>query len=179
VIDADQLGRYVLDKDGEAYGPVVAEFGEDILDAEGDIDRAALGSSVFDDPQRRAKLEAITHPAIARLAHRGLEMIAERGETMAFYEAALLVETGVHERLEALVVVSCSVATQLARVIARNGLSKEAAAARIASQFPLEEKLKVADYVIENNGELEETRARAAEVLAELSARFGAGSGGR
>ncbi len=170
VIDADSLGHIVLEKNGEAYEPVVATFGEKILNESGDIDRQKLGAKVFDNAAQRAVLEGITHPAIARLSKRGMELIAERGEPLAVYEAALLVETGVHERLDALVVVSCSLATQLKRVMGRDGYTKEAAAARIASQYPLEEKLVVADYVIENDGELKETREKTLGVLAELKA---------
>ena len=155
VLDADMLGHQVLEQNGEAYKPVVEVFGADILTQGGAIDRQALGQKVFDDETARKKLEAITHPAISRLAKRGLELIEERGATLAFYEAALLVETGIYKGLEALVVVTCSVENQLKRVMARDGLSREAAAARIASQYPLEEKLAVADYTISNDGDFE------------------------
>lgn len=168
VIDADSIGHLVLDTNGEAFEPVVAAFGADILTEEGTIDRQKLGAKVFDNAGKRAELEAITHPAIARLSKRGLEIIEERGEQMAFYEAALLVETGVHEGLDALVVVSCSVATQMARLMTRDGFGQEAAAARIASQYPLEEKLAVADYVIENNGSLSDARTSTLGVLGQL-----------
>lgn len=172
VIDADKLGRIVLEKDGEAYEPTVNIFGSDILSEDGDIDRDKLGAKVFNNPEERAKLEAITHPAITRLSMRGMEIIAERGNRFAFYEAALLVETGVHKGLDALVVVSCSVATQMARLMARNGFSKEAAAARIASQYPLEEKLAVADYIIQNDGALSETYNETMKVLDALRVRI-------
>jgi dephospho-CoA kinase len=171
VIDADGIGHLVLDKNGEAFEPVVTAFGSEILSADGTIDRQKLGAKVFNDEGKRAQLEAITHPAIAHLSKRGLEIIAERGEPLAFYEAALLVETNVHEGLDALVVVSCSVATQMARLMTREGFGREAAAARIASQYPLEEKLAVADYVIENDGSLVETRASTLRVLDKLKDR--------
>ncbi len=172
VIDADKLGHIALAQNGEAYKPVLEIFGKDVLNEAGDIDRQKLGEKVFDNSELRAKLEAITHPAIARLSQRGLEMIAERGELLAVYEAALLVETGIYKGLDALVVVSCTVATQLTRVIARNGFSKEAAAARIASQYPLEEKVGVADFIIHNNGSLDEARGQTLHVLAELRERL-------
>ncbi len=168
VLDADQLGHLVLEKGHPAFDEVIRTFGKDLLDGNGDIDRKRLGARVFDNPEERARLEAITHPAIAALAKRGMEIIAERGEPLAFYEAALLVETGIWKSLTKLVVVSCSVETQVARLLARDGMSKEAAAVRIASQHPLEEKVKVADYVIDAEGSIEATRVRTLDVLSAL-----------
>lgn len=176
VIDADGLAHMVLEQDGEAYRPVLEAFGAGVLGDDGvEIDRQRLGRVVFDDPARRAELEAITHPAISRLAQRAIDLVEERGERLAIYEAALLVETGMHEGLAALIVVSCPLAAQLERLVAREGFSRAAAAARIASQLPLEEKVAVADYVIDNGGELVDLEARVAEVCAELRGRFTAG----
>ncbi|MDJ0762294.1 MAG: dephospho-CoA kinase [Myxococcota bacterium] len=172
VIDADKLGHLVLEKGGAAYEPVIAAFGNGILNENKEIDRKKLGAIVFEDPKQRGELEAITHPAIAALAKRGIQMIAERKAPIAVYEAALLVETGIYKGLDALIVVSCSVATQMARIIARDGFDREAAAVRIASQFPIEEKLAVADYVIRNEGPMDQTRVDAMNILAELRKRF-------
>ena len=173
VIDADKLGHFALAKEGEAHKPVIEAFGPEILDENGEIDREKLGAKVFGNTEQRRVLEAFTHPAIARLAQKGLQMVVERGEPIAVYEAALLVETGIHEGFDALIVVSCAVARQMERLMARNGFSKEAAAARIASQYPLEEKLEVADYIIENDGDFKETRTRTIQILDEIKARFG------
>jgi dephospho-CoA kinase len=163
----------VLEPDGAAYRPVLEAFGAGILGDDGvAIDRQRLGRVVFDDPPRRAALEAITHPAIAALAGRALALVAERGERLAIYEAALLVETGIHKGLAALIVVSCPLEQQLDRLVARDGFTRAAAAARIASQLPLDEKLAVADYVIENGGTPEELAARVASVCAALRGRF-------
>ena len=170
VIDADQLGHMVLEKGTATYLEVVDTFGSDILDDEDNIDRQRLGAKVFDNPERRRVLEGITHPAIAELAKRGLALVAERGAPIAFYEAALLVETGIYNNLAGLVVVSCSVETQLQRLTTRDGLTNAAAAVRIASQYPLEEKLKVADYVIVTEGTLEETERETLEVLSKIKA---------
>ena len=177
VIDADALGHMVLEPEGAAYDDVLAAFGARILGPDGvTIDRQALGREVFDDPARRAQLETITHPAIAGLAVQALELIAERGRPFAVYEAALLVETGIYRDLAALIVVSCSLAAQVERVVARDGLSREAAAARIASQLPLAEKLAVADYVLANDGTPEELEGAVRDLVAELEDRFGAGA---
>jgi dephospho-CoA kinase len=173
VLDADSLGHLVLEPGGAAYQSVLERFGKQILADDGKtIDRQQLGGLVFDDPGRRAELEALTHPAIAALARRGLELIAERGEPLAVYEAALLVETGVHRSLAALIVVSCSLARQIERLCARDGLTPPAAAARIASQLPLEDKIEVADYVIENDGDFDTLAQQTSEVLSEVRQRF-------
>lgn len=173
VLDADSLGHMVLEPGGAAHNAVLEKFGKQILASDGkSIDRQKLGGLVFDDPRRRAELEAITHPEIAALARRGLELIAERGERLAVYEAALLVETGIYKSLAALVVVSSSVANQVERLCARDGVSPPVAAARIASQLPLSEKLAVADFVIVNDGNLDELQDRTSEVLAAVRERF-------
>lgn len=172
VIDADRLGRMALDKDTDAYDRTVSAFGEDILDDEGNIDRQVLGKKVFDNPEARALLESITHPAIADLAAQGLKLIAERGEPLAVYEAALLVETGIYKGLSALIVVSCPVETQIERLRNRDGLTGPAAAARIASQYPLEEKLKAADHVIDTQGALPAVKQQTLEVIEALKNRF-------
>jgi dephospho-CoA kinase len=165
VLDADKLGHQVLEKGGEAYGPVLELFGSNILSKEGVIDRQKLGQQVFDNDAARKKLEAITHPAISRLAKKGIALIEESGVELAFYEAALLVETGIYKGLEGLIVVKCSIENQLRRVMARDGFSKEAAAARIASQLPLEEKLAVADYTISNDGDFDMVHMETMRVL--------------
>jgi dephospho-CoA kinase len=176
VIDADAFGHMVLEPDGAAYTPVLEAFGGGILGDDGvSIDRQKLGGLVFDNPEQRSLLESITHPAISALAGTAFSLVAEHGDGLAVYEAALLVETGMHRGLAALVVVSCPLEQQLERLVARERFSREAAAARIASQLPEEEKLAVADYVIVNGGTPEELEARVLEVVTALRNRFGEG----
>ena len=177
VIDADALAHMVLEADGGAYGPVVDRFGTDILDDQKRIDREKLGKQVFDDEEARRDLEAITHPRIAQMAQRGMELVAERGEPIVIYEAALLVETGVHKSLDAVVVVSSSVAHQMERVVARDGLTLQAAAQRIGAQYPLDEKLKVADFVIANDSDFENLKSVTAQIVEQINQRFGAADG--
>jgi dephospho-CoA kinase len=173
VLDADSLGHLVLEPGGAAHRAVIERFGKQILGEDGEtIDRQKLGALVFDDPERRAELEALTHPAIAALARRGLELIADREQRLAVYEAALLVETGVYKSLAALIVVSCSLANQIERLCARDGITPHAAAARIASQLPLEEKIEVADYVVDNDGDFDDLERQTRDVLAQIRARF-------
>lgn len=172
VVDADQVAREVVEPGTEGLAEVVAAFGPGVLDENGRLDRAALGERVFRDPDARARLEAILHPRIAQASMARFGELAKAGHPYAIYEAALLVENGTHRMMSALVVITASEATQIERVRARDGLDEDAARARIAAQLPLADKVAVADYVIDNEGTLEETRARTLEVHRALEARF-------
>jgi dephospho-CoA kinase len=174
VVDADQIARDVVEPGTEGLRAVVVELGDDVLDAEGRLDRAKLGARVFDDERARKKLESILHPRIATQSMRRFAELAQEGHPYAIYEAALLVENGSHRMMSALIVVAASEATQIARVRARDGLDEEAARARLRAQLSLAEKVAVADFVIENEGSLDEVRARTREVHHALLTRFGA-----
>jgi dephospho-CoA kinase len=171
IVDADQVAREVVKKGTEGLAEVVAEFGEGILDEDGSLDRKALGDRVFADQTARKRLEAILHP---RIAARSAEKMAELGDGASYvvYEAPLIVENGLHRAMAALVVVSLDEEIQLARLMARDGIDEEAARARVAAQLPLRDKVAVADYVIDNGGDVEATRARVREVHEALIARF-------
>lgn len=172
VIDADQIARDVAAVEGRAYREIVEQFGDEILDAEGAILRAKLGSIIFNDEAARARLEAIMHPAIRRESASRFAACAASGDyRFGVYEAALLIETGIHDHFDWLVVVACSVETQLERILRRDELDEEAARARIDSQLPLEQKVALADYVIDSDTTLEETERRAREVWEEISRR--------
>ncbi len=173
VVDADQIARDVVAPGTDGLAEIRAAFGDSILAPDGSLDRKALGERVFADADARKQLEAILHPRIARASMARFAELASEGHPYAIYEAALLVENGSHRMMSALIVVTASEATQLARVQARDGLSEAEARARMAAQLPLEEKVRVADYVIENDGDVEDTRARAREVHRALIERFG------
>lgn len=174
VIDADQVARDVVEPGTEGLAQVVAAFGAGVLDPEGRLDRKRVAARVFDAPEERKKLEAILHPRIAAESMMRMQRLAAAGHPYAIYEATLLVENGSYKMMSALVVVTASPATQLARVCARDDLDEAAVKARIAAQLPIEEKVRVADYVIENDGTMEDLRSRVIEVHAALLARFGA-----
>lgn len=179
VIDADQLAREVVEPGEPALEEIVAEFGPGILQADGRLDRGALGALVFGDPVRRRRLEAITHPRIRqRLAQRLAALAAAGFRGVVIFDAPLLVETGAAAMMDRLVVVVADEATQLARLMARDGLSREQARERLRSQLPLAEKVRHAHYVIDNSGDLAVTAARVREVyqalLADLECRPGA-----
>jgi dephospho-CoA kinase len=175
VVDADRVAREVVEPGTEGLREVVEAFSEDVLDADGRLDRAKLGERVFGDDAARKKLESILHPRIAAASMARFAELASEGHPYAIYEAALLVENGSHRMMQALVVVSAREETQIARVCARDGVDEAAARQRIAAQLPLEEKVAVADYVISNDGSLEQTRDRTLEVHRALLERFAEG----
>lgn len=175
VIDADQLAREVVAPGSEGLGAIVEAFGDGVLLADGSLDRKAVASRVFHDPALRKTLELITHPRIARLSAERLSAVAA-SVPYAMYEAPLLVESGAHRGLAALVVVALDPGVQVERVMGRDGLSRVEAENRLRAQYPLEKKLEVADFVIDNGGELAALDARVDEVHRALVARLQGGS---
>lgn len=176
VIDADRLAREVVEPGTEALADIVDAFGEEVLLPDGSLDRKKLGDRVFSDRAARMRLNAITHPRIAAASARRMSELADVGAPYVIYEAALLVENGIHRAMGALVVVSARPETQLRRLMERDGIDEEAAQARIDSQLPLGEKVAVADYVIQNDGSLGEARRRVLDVHGALTKRFGGSS---
>jgi dephospho-CoA kinase len=160
VVDADLLARQVVEPGQPAYDDIVRSFGRDVLAPDGEIDRKKLGAIVFADAEQRRRLNAITHPRIAAAGQAEIARHASAGATVVFYEAALLVEAGLHRALAGLVVVSAPPEVQLARLVARDGLSESEARARLAAQLPLADKLAVATHVIDNAGDEASTRAQ-------------------
>lgn len=152
VIDADQLARDVVRPGEPAYHAIVASFGNDVLNDDGTINRQALANIIFADPAARERLEAITHPAIARQAEHLLAELRSRGTRLAVYMAPLLIEAGVTGRVDEIWVVYVDRETQIRRLMYRDGLSKADALQRIASQMSMEEKRDLARVVIDNRG---------------------------
>jgi dephospho-CoA kinase len=170
-VDADLIAHALLAPGGAAVRDVVARFGESVVGADGGIDRKALAAVVFADPRALADLNGIVHPKVrAEIARRIADEESNAAASpVALVDAALLVESGIHRDLDALIVVACTEATQVARAVARGGLTEAEARARVAAQAPLREKLAAADYVIENEGSLDETRRRVREVWKDLN----------
>jgi dephospho-CoA kinase len=176
IVDADALAREVVAPGTPGLAAIVDRFGPDVLLADGSLDRKKLGEQVFSDPDARRALNAITHPRIAAAGMEKLRALADHPAPYRVYEAALLVENGMAKAFAALVVVTVDEATQLARLMARDGSTEDEARARIASQLPLAKKVEVADHVIDNSGVPEDTRTRVRALHDALVARFGGGS---
>jgi len=170
VIEADALGHEVLLPSGEAYAPVVRDFGQAILSADGTIDRKKLSAIVFEDPPRLKALTAIVHPAVARLSNAKFEALALTDPSgILVYEAAILIETGSFREFDKLIVAACPEEMQIERAIARDGSTREAAIARLSRQLPPAEKVRYADFVIDTGGTLEQTIEQTRNVFEELS----------
>ena len=170
VFDADVLARAVVEPSTPGHGAVIERFGANVLAPGGALDREALASIVFADPAARRDLEAIVHPEVRRLFAEGAEAY-EGTERIVVLSAPLLVETGMHTAFEALLVVSATPQTQIERLMRDRGMSEDAIRARIAAQAPLEAKAELADFLIDNEGTLEELEGQVDHVWADLCAR--------
>ncbi len=177
VLDADALAREVVEPGQPALATIAREFGADVLQPDGTLDRKRLGAIVFADPPRRRRLEAITHPAIRdRYLARLAELEGQGFEGVVVWDAPVMIESGGYKHVDRLVVVITDAASQRTRALARDG-DRADAERKIASQMPLADKAALADYVIDNSGDRAATEARTREVhaalLADLRARAG------
>jgi len=173
VLEADVVAHKLLEPGQQAHDEVLREFGAELADAQGRIDRAKLGALVFADPGKLAKLNRIIHPRVEEIILRKFEEWQRNGVRDAgFVEAALLVEAGILEKLDGLVVAFCRPEQQLERLRAR-GMSEIEAKRRLAAQMPVEEKLRHATETIDCSGTLEETRAQVRALAAKLRKRAG------
>jgi dephospho-CoA kinase len=168
VIDADQLAREVVAPGTPGLAAVVEAFGPSVLSPDGSLDRPKVAALVFSDHAKRQMLNAIVHPLIGAASAARVAELAGRGETLACYEAALLVENGLADAFRPLVVVAVAEDVQIARAMARDAATEQQVRARLAAQLPLVAKVAAADYVIDNGGTREETERRTDEVVAEI-----------
>lgn len=157
--DADKIAHSVMEAGKPAYDDVVAEFGPVVLAEDGTIDRTRLGAIVFADPVRRQRLNQIVHPRVIEEQN----LLLAEAETcspdgIAVVDAALMIESGGYRRFDRVIVVFCAPEEQIARLMKRNGISREDANQRIAAQMASEEKRRYADYEIDTSGTFEETR---------------------
>jgi dephospho-CoA kinase len=158
LIEADKLGHEVMLPGAEAYDAIVREFGGAILEPNGHIDRRKLSALVWDYPERLRKLNTFIHPPVRAREERRMAEIAQADpHAIAVVAAAILVETGSYRSFDKLIVVTCTAEQQMERALKRGSYSKEEILARLSQQLPLEEKLRVADYVIDTSGSKEST----------------------
>ena len=170
VLDADKVARDVVEPGTVGLERVVLEFGDSVLKSDGQLDRQKLGSIVFTDEEKRLKLNSIIHPLVFEAQNAWLnERERENPNGIAIVDAALMIESGGYKRFDQLIVVWCEPDLQLQRLMDRDGLSREDAERRIASQMPQDEKKSYADHLIDTSGGYDATRRQVAEVFAELS----------
>jgi len=171
VLEADIVAHKLIEPGQPAHDEVLSEFGAELADATGRIDRAKLACIVFADPVKLAKLNHIIHPRVEEIVFRKFEEWQRTGVRDAgFVEAALLVEAGIDEKLDGLVVAFCTPEQQLERLRDR-GMSQVEAKRRLAAQLPVEEKLRHATETINCSGTLEETRSQVRALAAKLRRR--------
>ena len=181
---ADSIAHQLMEPGRPVYEEIVRHFGRGILDADGRIHRPALAQAAFGDPasskpSRIQELTAIVHPAVVRYQDEWMEGIGCRDpRAIAIVEAALIVEAGAAGHFDHLVVVTCRPEQKVERLARRLGISEETARAevvrRMAAQIPDEEKIKAADFVIDNSGSLEATEQQVKQVFAKWRAETGA-----
>ena len=170
VIDADMIAREVVAPGSRALEAIVDAFGAEILTDEKSLNRARLGEIVFSDLSKKKVLEGILHPEIIAEQDRRLKDLEREGRTpVAIVDAAVMIESGSWKRFDSLVVVDCEESQQISRLRLRNGMNEDEAVRRVDAQMPLSEKVKYADYVIDNRGSIDDTRKQVEELMKLLS----------
>ncbi|MDH3998836.1 MAG: dephospho-CoA kinase [Desulfuromonadales bacterium] len=158
-VSADQLAREVVAPGSPVLAKLVTLFGAEILNPQGALDREVMAQRIFSDPKARKTLDSVTHPAIAHLAECRLKELRQSQQGVIVYEAPLLFEAGAQGRVDLVLVVLAAPQVQRQRLQQRDQLSEEESEQRIAAQWPQADKVQKADFVIENSGPLEQTRA--------------------
>jgi dephospho-CoA kinase len=172
LIDLDELAHTVQEPKGDVWREIVRHFGPDVLCPDGKIDRGKLGTYVFADRKKLDLLGSIVHPAVfAQWQTRLDEIRKSQPEAIVLSDIPLLIEAGLKPMVDLVLLVYLSPEGQIARLMARDGYSREEALRRLAAQIPIGEKLADADIVIRNDGPLEETGRAVAEVWEELKKR--------
>jgi dephospho-CoA kinase len=165
VIDADIEARLAVEKGEEAFYKIISHFGEEVQLADGSIDRGKLGSIIFHNEEKRMILNNIVHPAVRKRMIGKKEKAIANGEKLIIMDIPLLFESNLTSMVDRTLLVYVDETIQLERLMKRNQLSKVDAIARIRSQMPLEEKIQLADAVINNNGTIEDTNKQLVEIL--------------
>lgn len=170
LIDADRIAREAVRKGSAAHRDIVAHFGMDVLLGDGEIDRKRLAAIIFNNPAAQRALEHIVHPQVKREVDRRVALIRRQApDALIILDIPLLFEAGMQRGLDAVIVVYAPEHLQLARLMARDGLTEPEALARIRAQMPIESKRALATRVIDNSGSREQTRQQALEIYRQLA----------
>jgi dephospho-CoA kinase len=168
IINADVLAREVVEPGHQAWTEIVNTFGIAVLQSDRTLDRQKLRAIIFDDAAARKKIESIIHPQVRSLAEQRIREHAAAGYAVIVYEVPLLFEGNLQEWLRPVILVACDVDTQRNRLQSRDNLSAAQAQKHIDAQMSLEAKRRLADYVIENNGSLEDLKRQVQAVLEKI-----------
>ena len=169
VVDADELSRQVVRPGNEAWQEIVDAFGPVLLEDQ-TLDRKKLRKMVFDNPAARQRLESIIHPKVRALAEKSIHELEAAGHVIIVYEVPLLFEGQLQLWLRPVILVACAVATQEQRLRDRDHLTDEDAQQHLDAQMSLAEKRRLADYVVENNGTVDELEQQLKAVLKKIQA---------
>ena len=170
VIDADQLAREAVARGTSAFDRVVDTFGRGVLKPDGDLDRVRLAAIIFSDPERRAALEAIVHPEVARRFGERVEELRDSGRVVV-YVSPLLVELGLAPAFDVVVIVTASPHLRVSRVASDRGLSPDDVRARMAAQAADEQRMEVADVLVDNDGSLADLEPQIDRLWSDLEER--------
>lgn len=165
IIDADVLAREVVEPGTRGLRKIVAEFGQDVLNSDGTLNRAKLGDIIFNNPAQREKLNSIIHPAVRRAMFWGVLRSWFRGDSVCVLDVPLLIEVGLWKWMGWVIVVHCSEQVQLRRLMNRDGSTEESAKARLRAQMPISDKVQYADYVLDNSGTMKDLELQMEELI--------------
>ena len=169
VVDADQTAREVVAPQTVGLQKIIEQFGVEVLQPNGELDRIKLGAVVFADAEKRQLLNSIVHPLIIENQDAWLRQKAsESPDGIAVIDAALMIESGSYRRFDKIIVVWCAAEIQIERLMARNNLSREQAVLRIAAQMPQEEKKLYADFLIDTSDGFAATRTQTVRIYEQL-----------
>ena len=169
IIDADKICRTLVEPDQPAWKEIVKNFGKDILLKDRTLNRAKLADIIFNDPNQKKNLEAILHPKVFAEERSVFEKITKKNPgALIIIDAALLIESGNHRKVNKVVVVASHTKTRIQRILDRSQFSREDIQRRIQSQMDLKEKIKVADYVLDNNAGLADLKNQVGALYKDL-----------
>jgi dephospho-CoA kinase len=168
VADADKIARETLAPEGLARTPVIQLFGQEILNPQGQIDRAKMAKIVFSDKSQLTKLEQLIHPFVQEEVRRLRQKWQQQGQSLAFYDVPLLFEKNLQSQFDATLVINCSEKLQRERLKTRNKMSDIEIDQRLLNQIPLSKKIHLADYVIQNEGSLEDLKLQLEKLIKSL-----------
>jgi dephospho-CoA kinase len=169
VIDSDQITHQLFEPGQVVHSAVVQEFGTRILAPDGTINRRTLGDIVFKDPEARARLNALVHPAVIQRQQEWLKEVEKRDpQAIAIVDAALMIEVGTYKNYDKVIVVTCRPEIQKERLRTRTALSDDEIDARVRSQMPMDEKIKYADFIVDSSGSLGASRAQVRDIYHRL-----------
>ena len=171
IIDADKLSRELVRPGQPALNEIIENFGDDILDSNGNLNRGELAKIIFKDANKKSSLENILHPKIIKMEQEEYARISNSDSSaIVIIEAALLIESENYKNVDKVIVIQSNEAQQLDRILSRSDLNRDQAEARIKNQMKLEEKNKFADFLLENNSTPEILRQNVHELYKKIQA---------